>query len=527
MKLAAIDIGSNSIHMIIARIDAEGNIEVVDRMKEMAQLGAETLTTGYLSEAAQERGIRTLTQFKALADAHRVDDIIAVATSATREARNGPEFIDRVREVCGIPARIIDGVQEGHLIYLGAREVYDFGSQRALLVDIGGGSVEFILADRRRAYLIKSLKLGVRRLKDRFLPEEQPSRESIDELVAHVRTKLDSIVPAIRRRGFDHVVTTSGTALALARLSATVRGEVAPTPPAVVLREHLQQVTELLLTLDPAARALLPGMEPKRLDTLCHGALLLRTLLEMFGAERFTICDGALREGMLVDYLDRHRPGLRLHEEVADPRRRSVLALMRRLVDAPGHSQHVAHLALRLFDQIQSVHRLPLPYRELLEYSALLHAVGRAIHSSGHHKHALYILRHADLNGFSSREVLLMANVVRYHRRSPPKARHIEFMELQPNDREVVKKLSALLRLANALDRGRQANVHKITCHIHADRIEIVAASHTDPSLEMSALRDHQPYVESIFGLPIRVRPFRPGRDAPAADSLEPEGQVP
>ena len=172
MKLAAIDIGSNSIHMIVAHMDASGALEIVDRAKSMVGLGSETLATGYLSEAAQERGLAALKEFKQLADRHRVDDIIAVATSATREARNGNNFITRVRDECGIHAKIISGREEGRLIYLGAREVFDFGSRKALIVDLGGGSLELILADQRREYVVKSLKLGVRRLKDRFLPSD-------------------------------------------------------------------------------------------------------------------------------------------------------------------------------------------------------------------------------------------------------------------------------------------------------------------------------------------------------------------
>lgn len=509
MRLAAIDIGSNSIHMIIARIDGDGNIKVIDRIKDMARLGEETLSTGYLSEEAQERGLTVLRQYKALADAHQVDDILAVATSATREARNGAEFIERVRESCDIPARIIDGVEEGHYIYLGAREVYDFGNRRALLVDIGGGSVEFIVADRRRPFLIKSLRLGVRRLKDRFMGTVPPPPEEVEELTLHVRNRLESIARAVRKRGFEHVVATSGTALTLARLVFAHAGIPMPSESVFVPLPLFEDYIQHLLRLDAQARQAIEGVDDRRRDTLLHGALLLRTTLEFFGAEGFTTCDGALREGLIVDYLEQNRSGVMLREEVPDPRRRSVLILSRRLIDTPGHCQHVARLALRLFDDLQSLHRLSMVERELLDFASLLHSCGQIVSRSGHHKHALYILRNAELTGFTPRERNIVANVARYHRRGAPKARHLEFMELEPRDREIVKKLSALLRIANALDRGRQGNVAHLEARLVEGRVEVQVRAHTDIGLEINKVREQEPYFEATFGWPIRVMSAR------------------
>lgn len=507
MKLAAIDIGSNSIHMIIARIDGDGNLETLDRAKEMARLGEETLVTGYLSEAAQERGIAALRRLRELADRHKVDDIIAVATSATREARNGSDFIERVEEECGVHARIISGVEEGRLIYLGTREVYPFGSQRALIIDIGGGSVELIVADQRREYLIQSLRLGVRRLRDRFLPSDPSTGAEVKELYETIRGRAEQAFRAIHRVGFDVVLVTSGTAHSLTRLChGMVPDLLGECRPQEVTLAALAATTDRLVGLSGAQLDALTSIDDRRRDTIVPGAMLLRTLVEMAGVDRFQFCDAALREGMIVEYLERHRPELRLEAEVPDPRRRSVLLLARRLTDSTAHAQTVARLAGRLFDDSRSALRMGHRERELLEYAALLHNVGKAIHRSSHHKHALYIIRHAELVGFEERERLILANLARYHRRSHPKARHPDFMELLPADRDLVKRLTCVLRLANALDRSHRGNVHTLHARVEQNLWRVRILAFDDPSLELGAAREQAEYIRMTLGWDIDVR---------------------
>jgi len=510
MKLAAIDIGSNSIHMIVARIDGDGSIETIDRMKEMARLGEETLSTGYLSESAQERGIDAIRKLKALADSYHVDAIIAVATSATREARNGADFIRRVSDECGVSAKIITGIEEGRLIYLGTREVFPYGSQKALIIDIGGGSVELILADQRREYLVKSLKLGVRRLKDRFLPSIPPSTEEIDELTTHIRLRAESIVRSVRRRGFDTILGTSGTAAALARIAHM--SEEPATDSSRVARDLLARTVDRLTTLSDADLPSVPGLDDRRRDVIVHGAVLMRTLVEAFGGDGFSYCDAALREGMIVDYLERNRPGLRYEDQIPDPRRRSVVMLAARFYNSIAHPTNVSRLAVRVFDDTREMHGLGRQEREILEYASLLHNVGNAINRSSHHKHSLYIIKHGDLSGFSDRERMIMANLARYHRRSAPKSRHPEYMALTPRDREIVKKLAVILRLANAMDRGHRGNVHSLGCKVDGPRLELRFCAHDDPTIELAASLEQADFVRTVFGkqLDVAVADFIP-----------------
>ncbi len=502
MKLAAIDIGSNSIHMIVAEIDGDGSVTVIDRQKEMVHLGERSLVDGYLGEDAQERGLEALRTFKRMADGYEVADVIAVATSAVREARNGADFIARVADECGIAARMVEGVEEGHLIYLGTREVFDFGARRALIIDIGGGSVEFILADQRRDYLVKSLKLGVRRLKDTFLHSDPPTREELETLRTHIRRRVDFVVEPVRARGFDIALASSGTARALARITAARTGN----SPEYVSRADLAETVRCLATATDAERAELPGLDDRRRDAILEGGVLMLTLVETFGADGFTYCDAALREGLIIDYLERNRPGLRLITEEPDPRRRSVVLFARRMYSSIAHARQVAVLSERVFEDLRSLHGLRETHRHLLEFAALLHDVGLVVNRSAHHRHTLYLVQHADLAGFSEREQAIIANVARYHRRSAPKSRHEAYMALASDDRELVKKLSTMLRLANSLDRGHCGNIRGLECTVDERRINVLIEPHDDPSVEIQATRFVAPHFERVFGRQLDVQ---------------------
>ena len=505
MKLAAIDIGSNSIHMIVAQIDRDGQLDIIDRNKEMVRLGERSLTDGYLSEAAQERGLQTLRRFRRLAEDHGVDDIIAVATSAVRESRNGHEFIARVGDDCGIAARVITGEEEARLIYLGAREVFDFGQDVAVLIDIGGGSVEVILADRRRERVVRSLKLGVRRLNEEFLPSDPPTTEELEALRQHVRAAVEPVVNRVAQSGgYQVLLGTSGTARVLGRLVAARSGGEAD----VVMQSDLSALIEHLAALRDDERSTVPGLDDKRRDAIVEGAVLMHTLVDAFGHDRYQVVDAALREGMIVDYLERNRGDVELLDREPDPRRRSVVMLSRRLSPTGAHPQHVALRALRLFDDLQAVHEGTARERELVEYAGLLHDVGRCVANEAFHKHTQYILLHAKLAGFSQTERLKLANLARYHRKSGPKSRHTHFMALPVEERERVKRLAILLRLANSLDRGHRGRVSALSARVEGDALQLGFRCEDDPALEVSSLQQHAGIVQTTLGLRLKVDAF-------------------
>lgn len=503
MKLAAIDIGSNSFHMIIARISSDGQLEVIDRTKEMVRLGERTLVDGYIAEAAQERGLDALRRFRRLADSHGVDDIIAVATSATREARNGRDFMARVETECGIRGRVISGEEEGRLIYLGTREVYDFGARKALIIDIGGGSVEIVLGERRRALIVRSFRLGVRRLHEAFLPSDPTTPAEMDALRDHVRTTVDRLAEQVRSVGFDTILATSGTARVLTQIASAALG----TSTERLTQDELAQTVALLAGMSHAEREHVSGLDDKRRDAIVEGALLLHTLIERFGGEGYEVCDAALREGMIVDYLERNRLGLQIAAGESDPRRRSVALLSRRLSDSDQHPAQVAALALRLFDDLQPMHLGTREERDFVEFAGQLHDIGRVVAHSGFHRHTQYIIHHADLHGFSAEERGFLAALARYHRRSMPKTRHEGFVALAPARQARVRVLSVLLRLANSLDRGYRGNVQALSARFEDDRVELHFRTDSDPSLEVASLLRHVDVVRHAWDRALTLIP--------------------
>lgn len=507
MKVAAIDLGSNSIHMIIARVGDQGVIELIDRDKDMARLGAGTLQQGVLHEDAMARGLHALSNFRRLADRHGVDAIEAVATSAVREARNGGSFIERVRRETGIEVRVISGKEEARLIYLGAREVLDFRGGKVLILDLGGGSLEFILGSREQLLHVESLKLGVIRLTDRFGSAETLSKDARIAMEAFIEGQAESVVAELKALGFQRVIGTSGTLTTMVQFAAAQsQGSVPEKINGVqVDREQLTLAVRKLLAAPRSERAKLPGIDPRRSDTILAGAVLTLTILRMLGADSLTACDRALREGLVVDYIEQHRPGIRLIDSFPDVRRRSVIHLASRCNALTPHTQHLARLSTRLFEQLAPIHRLQASDGELLEYAALLIDIGYLIDAEDHHKHAYYLIQNCHLAGFTPLEIEIMGNVVRYHRKALPKNRHAGFAALGNTDRQRVKVLGGILRLAAGLDRSHGAVVTDTIVQVTHGRLEIQVVAQESAELELWAGNRRADLLEEALGLPILV----------------------
>ncbi|MFT4703231.1 MAG: exopolyphosphatase/guanosine-5'-triphosphate,3'-diphosphate pyrophosphatase [Bradymonadia bacterium] len=502
MKLAAIDIGSNSVHMIIARIGGDGELETIDRTKEMVRLGEKTLSTGFLSDAAQERGIGALHRFAKLAHNHGVHDVIAVATSAVREARNGREFMDRVATECGIRAQVISGEEEGRLIYLGAREIFDFGQRTAVIIDIGGGSVEIILADRRRPLIIRSLKIGLHRLREGFLLSDPTTEKEREALRQHIRDAAAPLAKLLKEHRVDVILGTSGSARTLAHICYP-NGPI----PQAITQEKLRSSVDRVAAMTLAERGGVAGLDDKRRDAIVEGGELLHTLIDTFGGDAYEPCDAALREGMIVDYLERNRAGVRLANTEPDARRRACTLLGKKLSDSEQHPRHVAALAQRLFDDLHAVHNGTDKERAFVEYAGMVHDVGRVVSHTSFHKHSQYIILNADLPAFTEDERQFLANLARYHRRSAPKRSHTEYMRLSEEMRERVTTLSMLLRLANSLDRGYRGNVRALNARVVGDTLQLHFRTEDDASLEMASLQRHAELVQRVWGLTLSMHP--------------------
>ncbi len=505
-RLAVIDIGTNSIHMVLAEIGKNFSYKIVDRIKEMARLGDGTFTSHRLSQEAMDRGLTVLKRFSMLAKNKGFDPILPIATSAVREAKNGGDFLKLVRKELGLRVRVITGEEEARLIYLGVRNSMDLSRFPAMIVDIGGGSVELMACTPKRLKFVRSLKLGAIRLKDQFLKADPPDKKVIQRLENLVAQTLKKSLSKKSFTQFNQLVATSGMAGNLTEIIYLIRTgrPISQIDMATIELDEVRAVEGLLRTKNLQARLKIPGLDPRRVDTLYPGVLVLRQLMERTGIKQVRISDKAIREGVIYDFIQQHQEGLRAEQEIPQVRRRQVLLLARRYQYSKVHAHHVAKLALSLFDQTQALHQLGDREREWLEYSALLHDIGHHITENKHHKHTFYLMTHADLPGFSSEEVNIMANVARYHRRGQPRMKHKGFRILNPDQRRVVSCLSAILRIADGLDRSHFSVVKKIAIE-PGKPLRLHVSFRYDPELELWTTERRKKLFEKIFHCPLEL----------------------
>src|SRR4029078_10958291 len=419
MRIAALDVGSNSFHLIVTDVGTGGHSNVLDRAKEMVRLGDSTLHHGVIPPEVFRRSLDALRSLRRIADRHNVDALMAVAASAVREAQNGGEFVRAARDEAGIDIRVVRGDEEARLIYLCARSSLALGKQRVALFDLGGGSLEVILADAQELYYTASLKLGVIRLAETCPCSDPPTPRERAQLVERVRSMLDPVVTRVRAMGFDYVAFTSGTAQALASVLRADK-DTASGKSAIALKD-LAALEQRLGTMSIAARTRMPGLDARRVDTIYAGAVVFRTALELAGADEATLCETAPREGIIADYVASNRPGMLLVDEFPDLRRRTVMELARRCQFREDHGTHVARRALSIFDQTRRLHRLPAGDGELLEYAALLHDIGFYISPHRHHPHRAYLILNHGMTGFWPESARYIALAAPHHRKVEPK----------------------------------------------------------------------------------------------------------
>ncbi|HVT10484.1 MAG TPA: Ppx/GppA phosphatase family protein [Polyangia bacterium] len=521
MRIAALDVGSNSFHLMVADVETGGRINVLDRAKEMVRLGDSTLHKGVIAPEVFRRGLDALKALRRIADRHKVDALVAVATSAVREAQNGGEFVRAARDEAGIDIRVIRGDEEARLIYLGARGSLDLGKRRVALFDLGGGSLEIVLADAQELYYTSSLKLGVIRLTESFPCSDPPTPRERAHLADRVRAVLEPVISRVRAMGFDYVAFTSGTASALAGL---LRAENGGNKSAIALAD-LTALEQKLGNATITARGRMPGLDARRADTIYAGAVVFRTALELAGAEEATLCETALREGIVADYVASNRPGILLVEEFPDLRRRSVMELARRCHFREDHGTHVARLALSLFHQTRRLHKLTDADAELLEYAALLHDIGFYISPHRHHRHTEYLIKSHAMTGFSKSEVQTIALTARHHRKAEPRYGQGGSKSLSKHDVRRVRYLAAILRVADALDRTHGRLVRAVRCSISARTVEIRVDADGDPELELWAARRKGDLFEALAGRKLRfaVDGIRDREEPPVVAAAAPE----
>ncbi len=489
MKLAAIDIGTNSIHMIVVDVLQRRNFEVVDREKEMVKLGSGVFATNRLSDRAFNTGLETIQRYVQLADQLGVDEIITAATSAIREAQNGEAFLKQVVRRTKITPRMISGKEEARLIFLAVRNAIAIADENALVFDIGGGSTEVVLGNQDQIRLGTSLKLGVLRLLDMSADPGPMGDKARGVLEAHIRFLAQQTLTEAREIGFTQVIGTSGTIRTLGEVAyrASEKKSLRSVNAEVVQLSALKDLTEQLVSLKPGKRAGIDGISEKRTDAIHLGGILLLQLLEMAGTKAITLCDASLREGLILDYLERHSQNVATLAPHQDLRHRKAVQLVYKYGSDWERNTHLAALACQLFDQTQALHSLGELERSVLEYAALLHDIGQYISFRGYHKNSRYILKRADPRGFTDEEMLLIGHVIRYHRKAAPTKKHKKFKRLSDSHRQIVRVLSGLLRIAIGLDRTKSQLVKAVSCQIEEQTLKIEVVGTGDLALEMWA----------------------------------------
>lgn len=513
--LAAIDVGTNSIHMAVVRIEPTiPSFSIIAREKAMVRLGDRDKKTGRLTSAAMERAMLALRRCQEIAKALNAEETIATATSAVREAPNGHDFLRQVEEELGLIINLISGQEEARRIYLGVLSGMEFNNQPHVIIDIGGGSTELILGDGHEPRTLSSTKVGAVRLTAELVNTDPISNSEFNYLRAYIRGMIERSVEELRSHlqpgEQPRLVGTSGTIQTLAELHARDKLGDVPSPLngyQFSLRD-LRDLVNRLRKLNAAERAAIPGMSERRSEIIVAGAVILQEAMALLGLENVTICERALREGIVVDWMLTHgliEDRLRYQGSV---RQRSVFKIAHKYHINLEHSRRVARLALELFNQTRgTLHDWGAEERELLWASAMLHNCGHFVGHSGHHKHSYYLIRYGELLGYTDVEVETIANLARYHRKSTPKKKHESYRSINSKKhRRVVEQLCPLLRLAVALDRRQVGAIKQLRCEVLPEAGEMrLYFSASDPEddceLEMWSLNLEKSSFEEAYGL--------------------------
>jgi exopolyphosphatase/guanosine-5'-triphosphate,3'-diphosphate pyrophosphatase len=514
--LAAIDIGTNSIHMVVVRIDpALPAFTIIAKEKDTVRLGARDPKTGDLTPQAMDRAIAALQRCQELAKSLNAEQIVAVATSAVREAPNGRDFLQRVDSELGLFVNLISGQEEARRIYLGVLSGMEFNNHPHIIIDIGGGSTELVLGDSHEPRSLSSTKVGAVRLTAQFLTTDPISNSEFQCLQAYVRGMLEppieELLAYLEPGEQPRLVGTSGTIETLATIHAREKLGVVPNTlhGYQLSRKDLKELVKRLSSMSYAERAAIPGMSDRRSEIIVAGAVILLEAMTLLGVECLMICERALREGVIVDWMLTHgliEDRLRYQDSV---RQRSVLNIAQKYQVNLEYSDRVANLALSLFNQTRGyLHNWDTEERELLWAAAILHNCGLYVNHSAYHKHSYYLIRHSELLGFTEAEIEVIANLARYHRRNSPKKKHENYSNLpSKKHRQLVNQLSAILRIAVALDRRQIGAIQRVRCEYHPDIQELhlrLQASQPDDdcALELWSLN----YEKEVFEAEYRIK---------------------
>jgi exopolyphosphatase/guanosine-5'-triphosphate,3'-diphosphate pyrophosphatase len=479
-RLAAIDIGTNSIRLVVAEVEPDGSYRILDEEREMTRLGSGVYRTGRLSAAAMDRALAALGRMKAIVDGFAVSELRCVATAAVREAVNGGAFRREAQRRFKLRIELITAEEEAQLAFQSAVRHFDVGRRPVAIADIGGGSLEVILAAGAAIEQVVSLPLGAVRLTERYGRSDPWRDKHWRALRRRIRRVLESQLgtPPFQP---ELLIGSGGTFTNIAEMiMADRQGETGPAHGYAIARADLDALVDRLREMPLALRRELPGLNPRRADIIVAGAAAVARLARRLGVREILVNERGIRDGLLLSMI-----GERLPRPAPVDRMEAVRAFARKCRSNERHDRHIADLAGRIFDGVRVRLELPEAARDLLVAGALLHDVGYLISHSGHHKHAYHLILHGDIRGFSGREIELIANIARYHRRAPPRKSHANFARLDRADRRLVRVLAGIVRVADGLDRTHTQRVSDVRCAWRGGRLRLLLTARSDPRIEI------------------------------------------
>jgi exopolyphosphatase/guanosine-5'-triphosphate,3'-diphosphate pyrophosphatase len=507
VKLAAIDIGSNSIKLAVVDAAGSDSFAVLCREKEAVRLAHNTLSKGHLSQSALERAKACLKTYKNIAEARGAETIVAVATASVREATNSARFVREIEQQIGIRVEVLSGIEEARLIGLAAAWGCGANGATSINIDIGGGSTEVSVFRGESPVSLFSVKLGAIELTERYLASNPPKPKELEKLRDEVRAAFNRPARELRNTRWQKATGTSGTILALGRvlrsrkLRDVEKDELEAQPAeADIPLSQLSALNGKIAKMTLAERRSVSGFSSPRAEIIVAGGLILEGAMQALGINVLRTCDWSLREGVIIDHLREWEDESKSPQTgFADQKMRAVNAVGLRFGFEVAHAHQVAGLADNMFDALAETEKLTRHHRTLMTAAALLHDVGYHIASDSHHKHSLYLIKNSELTGFSEPERAVIANIARYHRGPLPKNRHPDFALLNSADREVVYRLAGIVRLANALDRSHEGRVSDLVCRTDGRTLALELRSEFDCENELLDAERKKELFEQAF----------------------------
>jgi exopolyphosphatase / guanosine-5'-triphosphate,3'-diphosphate pyrophosphatase len=503
-KIAAIDIGSNSIKLAVIEAAASDSFTIILQERERVRLG-ETLKNRFISPDALQKSAAAIARFRSIAEGREVNSILAVATASVREAENSAEFVREVEEKTGVRVEVLSSIEEARLIGIAAQQNMKLNKGSLLNIDIGGGSTELSLMTDGAPEYLYSMKLGAVGLTERFIFTNPPKEKEIKTLRAEIGLALERPTRELQGKKWQLSTGTSGTILNLASLlNFQAAHEINKS--AELQFKRLVALNQMMAKLNLEQRGKLPDISPQRAEVIVAGGQILEGTMRALKINSLQPCSYALREGVIIDYLRKiETESLPPVPDVEDINLRGVFAIGRRFGYEEKHALQVANLAEKIFDSLALSYKFERHQRTLLSAAALLHDVGFHISHESHHKHSYYLIKHSEITGFSETEKAIIANIARYHRGNSPRDKHADFANMSEKDRDMVWKLGAILRLADALDRSYDSRVKDLRFSRKGKELNLQIVSDRDIEKERQAVEMKKGMFEQAFNCSLKI----------------------